>query len=96
MAAERRVRPLRAAPQKQPSMSIVLAADQGTYRDLLVALRSRIAKAVQDDDTPAREVAALTLRLLDIVKEIAELDAAKGVDDVGAAAGTPDEEWAAP
>jgi len=75
-------------------MSIVLAADQGSYRELLVALRSRIAKAVQDDDTPAREVAALTLRLLDIVKEIAELDAAEGTDDVGAAAGTPDEEWA--
>jgi hypothetical protein len=70
------------------------AASHGSHRELLIALRSRLAKTIQDENTPPRDLASLSLRLLAIAKEIEALNAAEGVDDVGAAAGTPDEEWA--
>ena len=44
-----------------------------------------------DDGVPARELASLSKRLVDIAEEIAEIDADKKGDDVGDAAATPDE-----
>jgi len=38
--------------------------------------RDRVAKAVEDEDTPARDLAALTRRLLEIAKDIDVLEAA--------------------
>jgi hypothetical protein len=65
-------------------------------RDLLVALRSRIAVDIDNANTPPRDLAALSRRLLEIVKEIEALDAEARTDDIGQAAATPDEEWSAP
>jgi len=97
MASNRTLRAVNEAavpvPEKR-APSIVDAAARGSHRELLVAVRSRIAKAVQDESTPPRDLASLSLRLLDIAKQIEALDAAEGLDDVGSAAGTPDEEWA--
>jgi hypothetical protein len=50
------------------------AAADGTRRDLLVAMRARVATAVQDPNTPARDLAALTRRLMEIAKDIEVLD----------------------
>lgn len=56
-------------------LTVTEAAERGTQRDLLVALRSRIAKTVESPDTPPRDLAALSKRLTDLSKEIAALDA---------------------
>ena len=80
-----------ARPQR---LSVKAAADSGMRRELLVALRARIATDIDNPNTPARDLASLSRRLLEIVKEIEALDAEAGTDDIGDAAATPDEEWA--
>ena len=55
--------------------TITEAADSGTTRELLVAMRARIAKAVEDPNTPARDLAALTKRLVEVVRDIEAIDA---------------------
>lgn len=55
--------------------SVTEAADGGSTRDLLVAMRARIAKAVEDGNTPARDLAALTKRLVEVVRDIEAIDA---------------------
>jgi hypothetical protein len=56
--------------------SVSRAASGGDRRELLVAMRARIAKAVEDPTTPARDLAALSRRLLEIAREIEALDVA--------------------
>ncbi len=51
------------------------AAKRGTTRDLLVTMRDRVAKDVENENTPARDLAALTKRLLEIVRDIEAIDA---------------------
>jgi hypothetical protein len=87
-------RPLRAvtadeAP-KQPAKSVSDAAENGTERELLVAMRSVVAKAVDNPDTAARDLASLTKRLNDIAREIKAIDARESEE--GTASGpVPDE-----
>jgi Fe-S-cluster formation regulator IscX/YfhJ len=57
-----------------PLRSVLKAAESGSYRDLLVALRDRLATAVNDDRTQPRDLSPLTLRLKELQAEIAELD----------------------
>jgi hypothetical protein len=71
------------------------AADSGDRRDLLVTLRARIASDIDNPNTPARDLAALSRRILEIAKEIEAMDAVGKADDIGDAAATPDEQWAA-
>jgi hypothetical protein len=53
---------------------VAQAAASGSHRDLLVAMRERIARTVSDPDCPPRDLAALTRRLQDIAKEIEIID----------------------
>lgn len=76
-----------------PDGSIQAAAGQ-SRRDLLVALRDKIA-AELDAGVPARDLASLSLRLVNLTEQIAEIDAEEKGDDVGDAAATPDEPWPA-
>ena len=55
--------------------SVAEAAKNGTTRELLEATRDRIALAVEDEKTPARDLAALTKRLMETVHEIESIDA---------------------
>ncbi|WP_447948223.1 hypothetical protein [Microbacterium maritypicum] len=55
--------------------SVADAAKNGTTRELLEATRDRIATAVEDVSTPARDLAALTKRLMETVHEIEAIDA---------------------
>jgi hypothetical protein len=71
----------------------VRKAAGGTRRDLLVALRDRIAGDIDADDVHPRDMAALSRRLLEIAREIEAIDAGEKGDDVGDAASTPDEPW---
>ena len=75
---------------KQPAS--VKGAASGSRRDLLVALRDKIAGEI-DEGVPARDLASLSMRLLTITEQIAEIDAAESGDDVGDAAASPDESW---
>lgn len=76
------------------SKTVSAAADAEDQRGVLVAMRARVARDIDDPDTPARDIAALTRRLLEIVREIAAIDAHTGDgDDVQKAAQTPDEAW---
>jgi hypothetical protein len=63
------------APSKPKT--VTQAAASGDTRDLLVAMRARIAVAVEDPNTPARDLAALTKRLSEVVRDIAAFDAAR-------------------
>ncbi|QIG57672.1 terminase small subunit [Arthrobacter phage Shoya] len=76
----------------RPATASVKSAAAGSYRDLLVALRDNIAGQI-DEGIQARDLAALSRRLLEISKEIEGIDAADKGDDIGEAAVTPDEEW---
>lgn len=64
-------RPRRKPPQK----TVAEAAQKGTPRELLVAMRDRIATAVENPNTPARDLAALTKRLMEVVRDIEAIDA---------------------
>ena len=69
----------RAAQPVRP-MTVLEAAQSGSRRNVLVATRDRIAIAVQDAGTPARDLAALTKRLTDVVHEIELIDAREAHD----------------
>ncbi|ASR85208.1 terminase small subunit [Mycobacterium phage SirPhilip] len=49
------------------------AADKDRYA-LLVAMQTRVAEAIEDRETPARDLAALTRRSMEIAKEIEAID----------------------
>ena len=53
---------------------VVEAASKGTHRELLVAMRDRIAEAVANPGCPPRDLAALTRRLHELAKEIEVID----------------------
>lgn len=72
------------APTKTKTVST--AAADGDRLELLVAVRDRVAKAVEDADTPARDLAALTRRLLEVAKDIEILKAAKDQEENDAGA----------
>lgn len=61
-------------PPKRKPQTVSQAAESGNHRDLLVAMRERIARAVSDPECPPRDLAALTRRLQDIAKEIEQID----------------------
>lgn len=62
-------------PHKTPR-TITEAADKGTQRELLVTMRTRIAKSLDDPTTMARDLASLSRRLLEISREIDAIDVA--------------------
>lgn len=88
--------PLRvvAPDEKAKPLSLLEAVDAGDYLAELVATHQRIARAVNNPETSPRDLASLTRRQLEISKEVKALRAASEGDEVGAAAATPDEEWA--
>lgn len=77
--------------QAEKAAGPVGLAAEGSRADLLRALRDRIAADI-DAGVPARDLASLSKRLLDISKELDDLEGASD-DDIGAAATTPDEAW---
>jgi hypothetical protein len=71
---------------------VTRAAKDGTPRELLVAMRDRIAVTVEDPNTPARDLAALTKRLMEVVRDIEALDA-RAAEEAKERAASPDEAW---
>lgn len=75
MVAKRGLRAV-AEDEKPPvAKSVTEAARSGTTRELLSAMRGRVASAVEDPNTPARDLAALTKRLVEVVRDIEAIDA---------------------
>lgn len=64
-----------APDEKAPPKTVSDAASSGTTRELMVAMRDRIALAVEDKNTAARDLAALTKRLVEVVRDIEAIDA---------------------
>lgn len=56
-------------------LTVTEAAEANDTRAMLVASRRRIAVAVEDPNTPARDLAALTKRLMETAREIDAIDA---------------------
>lgn len=73
-------------------LSITEAAEAGDHRELLVATRARVAKAVEDPNCPPRDLAALTRRLTEINREIEAIDA-KLLQEAREDVSVADEEW---
>lgn len=67
------------------------AAEHGSRRDLLEALRRRLAAALDDERTQPRDLSPITMRLRDIARELAEMDANELGADIDDAAKVPDE-----
>ncbi len=77
-----------------PKKTVAEAAASGSHRDLLVAMRERIAKTVSDPNCPPRDLAALTRRLQDIAKEIEGIDLrARQESKEDGDGNAPDEAW---
>ena len=77
--------PLRAVsadekPARKPPLTIAEAAKGGTTRDVLVASRDRIAKALDDPNIAARDLASNSKRLMEIIREIEAIDAREHED----------------
>lgn len=68
MTNNRKITPLKT------EMTVLHAAEHGTQRDLLVALRRRLAESLEDERTQPRDLSPLTMRLREIAKEIEALD----------------------
>lgn len=60
-------------PARTKPMTILEAVDAGDRLAELVAMHRRIAKAVQDEGTAARDLAALSRRQIEVSKEIESL-----------------------
>jgi len=91
--------PLRAvASDEKPSapkrLSITQAAETGDHLALLKAMRERVAKTVEDPNCPARELASLTRRLQELVREIDAIEARLRQEEAEDANGNrPDDAW---
>lgn len=85
MAAKRTLRAV-TPDEKAPPKSITEAASAGTHRELLVAMRDRIAKAVEDPKCPPRDLASLSRRLHELSKDIEQHDV---IESEEVAAGGP-------
>ncbi len=74
--------------------TVTQAAESGTKRELLVAMRDRLAKDVENPNTSPRDLAALTRRLLEVVNDIEGMDA-RDEQEAGRRGPTDDEAWTA-
>jgi hypothetical protein len=74
VSAVKKLRAVDPSERAVKPLNVKDAAESGDHRALLVAMRSRIARAVSDPDCPPRDLAALTRRLQDISKEVEMID----------------------
>ena len=91
MARLRAVAPGETAEKKAPK-TILEAAENGSRLEELRAMRRRIAKALDDANTPARDLAALSRRQLEIGREIEAIELAED-EDRSVVVNADDEAW---
>lgn len=61
-------------PRKR-SKTILQAASDGSQKDVLIALRRRLASSIQSKDTPPRDLAALSRRLMEVMDQLEAIEA---------------------
>lgn len=93
MAARKHLKAVGGIAGPTPAMSVSEAAESGSRIAELRAMRRVIALRLDDTDTAARDLAALSKRQMDISKEIEELVAEEEGDELGKAADSPDESF---
>lgn len=86
----RAVAPGEVAPKPK---TITQAAAAGTQKELLVALRERLASAIEDPKCPPRDLAALSRRLQDVGRDIETIEAREKQEAAEDGNGKPDEAW---
>lgn len=91
----RAVAPDEKAPSRKQITSVLEAVAEGNQRDQLVAMRTRIARAIDDPNIRGADLAALSRRLLEIGKEIDAIDTRTAEEAREDADATPDDEWEA-
>lgn len=79
-------------PEPKKPTTILEAAEQGSRIEELRAMRRRIARALDDPNTPARDLAALSRRQLEIGKEIEAIVVAED-EDHSVVVNADDEAW---
>lgn len=79
------------AERKAPK-SILESAEAGSRLDELKAMRRRLARAMDDPNTPARDLAALSRRQLEIGREVEAIELAED-EDQSVIVRTDDEVW---
>ena len=95
MASRKNLRPVGPDEKRQQPKTITEAAAGGTVLELYEALRARIAKQLEDPNCPPRELASLSKRLQEVVRDIEAIHVREREDDITGAAGTADEKWSA-
>ena len=93
MAARRNLRPVSADERKTNEPRTILeAVESGSRLDELRAMRRRIARVMDAADTPARDLAALSRRQLEIGREVEAILVAED-EDRSVIVSTADEVW---
>lgn len=90
--AARKLRAVEPDEKRDIPKTILEAAEIGSRVDELRAMRRRIAKAMDDPNTPARDLAALSRRQLEIGKEIEAIVVAED-EDHSVVVNADDETW---
>ena len=87
-------KPLRAVEPDEtaPTTTILQAAESGSRIAELRAMRRRIAQAMDDQSTPARDLAALSRRQLEIGREIEAIVVSED-EDHSVVVNADDEVW---
>jgi hypothetical protein len=76
-------------------LTVTQAAKGDDHRELLAALRDRIAVTIENPNCNPVALAALARQVALISKELSVLDTVGSEDAISVAAGTPDEDWSA-
>lgn len=79
------------ASKRRPS-TVVAAIETGSRVDELRAMQLRVARAIDDPLTPARDLAALTRRQIEIGREIEAIER-EAEEEAREHEATPDDEW---
>lgn len=86
----KRLRAVAPNEKREAPKSILAAAETGSRLEELRAMRRRIARAMDDVNTPARDLAALSRRQLEIGREVEAIVIAED-EDHSVVANTDDE-----
>lgn len=77
----------------EAAMSVVDAVATGTSKQVLVAMRARLARAFDDPATSPRDLAAITRRMTDLDDRIRAIQTAEQEASDEEDEDTEDEEW---
>ena len=73
-------------------LTVIEAAESDDPKDMLLALRDRLARTIDDPNTPARDLAALTRRVQEINRELAAI-AERAREEAEGGKPSDDEAW---